>query len=79
MTLEGEAKVGGGHAATVIGNAYALATALFELDRDPPRARVNGVLQEFLDDRRRPLDHLPGGDSIDDLRWQDAYGDHRYP
>ena len=29
------------------------------------RAGVERVLDEFLDDRRRPLDHLAGGDAVD--------------
>ncbi len=29
------------------------------------RAGVEGVLDQFLDDARRPLDHFAGGDAVD--------------
>ena len=34
---------------------------------DAARAGVERVLDEFLDHARRPLDHLAGGDAVDDL------------
>ena len=34
-------------------------------DLDPAGARVDGVLDQLLDDARRPLDHLAGGDAVD--------------
>jgi len=33
---------------------------------DASRTRVERVLDQFLDDACRPLDHLAGGDTIDD-------------
>ena len=36
---------------------------------DTATAGVHAVFQQFLDDARRPLDHLAGGDFGDDLGW----------
>ena len=36
------------------------------LDVDAGAARVEGVLQEFLDDAGRPLHDLAGGDLVDE-------------
>lgn len=38
-----------------------------DLDRDPARPGVERILDELLDDRRWPLDHLARGDLIDEL------------
>ena len=38
------------------------------------RAGVERVLDQFLDDARRPLDHLAGGDAVDDAFGQLADG-----
>ena len=38
--------------------------------RQPARAGVDGVLDQFLDDRGRPLDDLAGRDLIGEIRWQ---------
>ena len=35
-------------------------------DLDAARAGVERVLDQLLDDARRPLDHLAGGDAVDD-------------
>ena len=35
---------------------------------DLRRARVDRVLDQLLDDRRRPLDHLARGDAVDEVR-----------
>ena len=37
-------------------------------DVDPRRAGIDGVLQQFLDDARRPLNHFAGGDLVDHAR-----------
>ena len=41
-----------------------LLAAHLHRDRDARRAGVDGVLDEFLDDRRRALHHLAGGDLV---------------
>ena len=40
------------------------------IDGYPPGVRVQRVLDQLLDDRRGPLDHLAGSDGVGDLRRQ---------
>ena len=47
-----------------------LLAAELDGDRDARGAGVDGVLDELLDDRRRPLDDLAGGDLVGQLRRQ---------
>jgi hypothetical protein len=42
-----------------------------------PGPGVQAVLDQFLDDRRRPLDDLAGCDLADELGWQVADGHGR--
>jgi len=37
-------------------------------------AGIEGVLDELLDDRGRPFDHLAGGDLVDELTGKNADG-----
>ena len=46
--------------------------ARLDRDLDPPRAGVERVLDEFLDRRSRPLDHLARGDAVDEQRIESA-------
>ena len=55
-----------GDAAAVVGDADELDAALLELDLDGGAARVEGVLDEFLDHRGGAFDHLAGGDLADE-------------
>ena len=48
--------------------------AAFDLDLDRARAGVERVLDELLDDGRRPLDDLARGDLVDELRRQNSDG-----
>ena len=41
-------------------------------DIDPARAGVERVLDQFLDRRSGPLDHLAGGDPVDQQRIEAA-------
>ena len=52
-------------AGAVVGDADALDAAAGEIDVDLRRARVERVLEQLLQRRRRPLDHLAGGDLVD--------------
>jgi hypothetical protein len=40
--------------------------SLLERDGDTRRTGIEGVLEKFFDDARGPLDHLAGGDPVDD-------------
>ena len=66
MALDREREVGARHAAAVVGDADQAAAAAVGHDLDPRRAGVERVLDQFLDHARRPLDHLAGGDAVDD-------------
>jgi hypothetical protein len=50
----------------VIDDPQRAPTAGLELDGDAASAGVERVVDQLLDDRRWPLDHLPGRDLIDD-------------
>ena len=65
VALDREREVAACHAAAVVGDADERDAARRGDDLDPRRAGVDGVLDEFLDDARRPLDHLAGGDAVD--------------
>jgi hypothetical protein len=58
MSLEGLARVIRAHAVAVVAHADPLLAAPVDLDRDRPRLRVQRVLDQLLDHRRRPLDHF---------------------
>ena len=51
----------------VVGDADQALAAAGGDDVDPPRAGVERVLDELLDDARRALHHLAGGDAVDDV------------
>ncbi len=42
------------------------------------RAGIDRVLDELLDDRGRPLDHLAGGDLVGQVRGQPMNARHRH-
>ena len=58
---------------------YAERVRRAKFDLDPRRSGIEGVFDEFLDDRRRSLDHLPrrnliGGGIVEDLDFGDNVG-----
>jgi hypothetical protein len=64
---EREHEIGRRHAAAVVAHAHEPRPAFLEVDVDERRAGVERVLDQLLDDRRGPLDHLAGGDLVLDL------------
>ena len=62
----------GGDAAAVVTHANQPCAAAFELDFDALRAGIETVLDQFLDHRSRPLDHLAGCDLVDEHGRQTA-------
>ena len=50
-------------------NAAASRPARDDIDVDVVGAGIEAVLDEFLDDRGRPLDNLAGSDLIDQVTW----------
>src|SRR5690606_27608131 len=59
-------------ARAVVAHADQPGAAVLDLDVDTPCAGVERVLDELLHDGRGPLDHLAGGDLIDELRREDT-------
>ena len=60
MALQREGEVRGPDPAPVVADPDPPRAAPFEVDRHRARARVQAVLDQLLDDRRGPFDHLPG-------------------
>ncbi len=63
-------------AGTIVLDLDALGAAGIELHRDRLRAGIDRVLEQFLEHRRRALDHLAGGDLADQELRQNADGAH---
>ena len=49
---------------TVIGDTDVTDASVFDLNSDLLGTGIDGVFQQFLDDRRRPLHHLTGGNEL---------------
>ena len=73
LAFEREERVVLRHAAAVVLHGDKLASALRDRDGDARRARVEGVLDEFLDDARGPLDDFARRDLVRDVERQDAH------
>ena len=61
----------GRDAGSVVAHAAQCRTAALDLDLDGARARVEAVLDQFLDHGRRALDDLAGRDLVDQLLGED--------
>ncbi len=72
MTLDGERGIRAGHAASVIAHPDRRAPALGDGDFDARRAGVECILDEFLHDGRRTLDHFARGDLVGDRSREDC-------
>ena len=66
VALDREREVGARHAGAVVGDADQPPPAAVGHHLDAARAGVERVLDELLDHARRALDHLAGGDAVDD-------------
>ena len=66
VALDREFEIGAGHALAVVGDADQPAAAAVGQHVDAVRAGIERIFDQFLDDARRPLDHLAGGDAVDD-------------
>ena len=74
VALDRERQIGARHAGAVVGDADEAAAAAVGHDLDARRAGIERVLDQFLHDARRPLDHLARGDAVDDAFGQLADG-----
>ena len=68
MALDREAEIVPGHPAAIVDDADEPPAARFDHDIDAGRARVERILDEFLDDGGRPLDDLARRDAVDENR-----------
>ena len=64
VTGQGQAQVRRGHAVPVVFNLQKTTAPIFDADRHAGCPRIQTVFREFLDHRRRTLDHLAGGDLV---------------
>ena len=64
----GQQQLVGANAAAVVGHANQIRAALLDRHVDPRGPGVHGVLQQLLDDARRPLDDFAGRDLVDHAR-----------
>ncbi len=67
MALEGQQGIISVHSLAVVSDADQPAPASLDLDADAVCSGVQGVLQQFLDHRCRPVHHLAGGDLVGNL------------
>ena len=65
MSLDCQVKLIRGHPATIIGHADKGLAAFSQLDIDAVSVGIKRVLNQFFDDRCRPLDDLARGNLID--------------
>ena len=65
MAIDRQRQVGARHAAAIVGDANEPPAAALGRDLDPGGAGVERVLDQLLDRAGRPLDHLAGGDAVD--------------
>ena len=62
MAPEGQLQLGRADPRAVVAHGQTFQPGALELDRDPPRAAVERVLEQLLERRGGPLDDLAGGD-----------------
>ena len=73
LPLEGEKRIVARHSAAVVAHGHEVTSAGDYSDVDARRAGVEGVLEQFLEDGRWPLDDLSGGDLVCHVERQQAY------
>jgi hypothetical protein len=64
------------HAATVIGNANETPAPVLDFHPDTRRTRIERILEQFLDDRRRPLHDLARRNLVCDVVRKDPDATH---
>ena len=64
VPLEGQARVGVGHAHAIVNNLYQCPSGILEDNLDVVGTGINGVLHQLLDDRGRALDYLASSNLV---------------
>jgi hypothetical protein len=77
VTFDGQPGVVGLHSLAVVLDAKELLAAELDDDGDPASVRVERVLDELLDNGRRPLDDLARGDLVGEMNGQPVNAGHR--
>ena len=77
MALHRQGQLLGRHAEPVVHHLDQIAPAVPEGDIDAPGAGVDGILHQLLHRGGRALDHLAGGDAVDDIGGQESDGHDR--
>ena len=67
VALDGQPRIVGLHPLAVVLDADLLLAAELDVNDDAPRAGVDGVLDQLLHDRRRPLDDFAGGNLVGEV------------
>ena len=65
VAFDREGEIGGVHAGAVVRNRNRTPATAVDVDLDARGTCINGILDQFLDDRGWPLDHLTGGNAVD--------------
>src|ERR1051325_6129899 len=77
MTLKGKQRIVVRHPFPVAGDAQEAASPRFRIDMDAPRACIDRILDQLLDDRRRTLDDLARRDLVSQLIRENVDFGHR--
>lgn len=72
VALHGKRKFGSGNTVTIIENSNEARSARFDIDINRVSSGIERVLDEFFDERGRPLDHFARSDLIDERTRQQA-------
>jgi hypothetical protein len=67
VTFESEQSVISVHSTSVVADSDKAAATVRQFDLNPRRARIEAILDQLLDNRRRSLHHLACGDAIDQV------------
>jgi hypothetical protein len=71
MTSEASQRVAGLHSLAIVGNTNQAAPTLFNIDLDFSGARIQGVLDQLLHDRSRPLDDFTRSNLVSNIIRED--------
>ncbi len=66
MAVDGKRQIGPRHALAVVGHANKAAAPAIGENVDTACPGIERVFDQFLDDARRPFDHLARGDAVDE-------------
>ena len=67
MWLVANVQIAFGHAATVVPNQNGGFSSVYDLNFDAGRSGIQGIFDQFLDDRCGAFHNLSGRDFIDDI------------